>query len=261
MKNKGLFPSLHPGHERDPGGCNHLLHVPTSEGQFGRHSASHLAQAEGSVTLIDFGAQPYNNFQLTETKQNTSTILPVAGGIRFATQATPTDGDKVEIESIATVAVSGSSKIQTFIASCRVQISSVANLGISFGFIPGATTGVIAADPSNGVYFRKAKNSANLIGSTIQGGGARHDSGTLLALTDATDVLLTVKFGIGSTAANCSGEFWVNGVKTVFTAAQLTDLFAMVAGNAVFAGHLGFAVNGTTQRFATVAWVIVEADR
>lgn len=266
MRDLAEYISTHPGREVWPGGAFARLHLAPAEGQFAHHGANHFARNEKGITLLSILDGLYVNGGLTETKTNSSTIAQTASGLRFQTQATPTDGDNVEIIGLrAATPLAGTAGINGgnayWIASTRLQVSSAANFGCSFGFVTAGTTGVVASDPANGFYFRKAKNSANLIGSTIQGGGTRHDTGTLLALSDAIDVVVTVKAWFNATQASCGGEWWVNGVLTPFSSAQATDVFNMIAGAPSLSTQLGFVVNGTTQRNAIVQWALGETDR
>jgi hypothetical protein len=270
------FIPTEPGRELWPGGAFSRLRVADSEGQFAHHGANWLSRCEKGITLINFGPVPYSNFELTETKQNSATITGAAGGVLFQTQATPTDGDKVEVISKRTfVPVAGNPSPaqdvpQLTILSARLQVSSAANMGLSMGFVTSGATGIIAANPNDGIFFLKPKNSTGLIARTVQGGGTAHDlasfvtasgSSAAFTFTDATDAVLTVKFYLGPTAAQSWGEWWINGIRTPFSAAQVADVFAMVAGAPSLSAHIGFAVNGTTQRSGTVSWAAAETDR
>lgn len=267
-----------PGREVWPGGAAHRLRLADAEGKYAHLSAFSAGRLFNRTTFIRFGDIPYNNAELTETKQNSSTIAASGAGVRFQTQATPTDGDKVEIISLRTFTpVSGSlppaDKPAMYIAFAKAQVSSAANMGLSFGFVTAGATGIIAANPNDGIFVVKAKNATGLTARTIQGGGTAHDITTFnldnssspatgaVNMADATFMELGLKFFIGPTAAQSWGEWWINGFKTPMTTAQVADIFNMVAGAPSLAAHIGFAVNGTTQRSGTVDYAIAECDK
>ena len=253
----------HPGLETSHTAATSRLRISDDEKQFKYHAANSIAAMEGKRTVLCFGGRtPYVSARVTETKQNSSTIAYAAGGLRFQTQSTPTDGDKVEAISVETATpVQLAAGGLYWKMSGRLQVSSAANLGVSFGFVTPGASGIIAADPADGAYFRKAKNSANLIFSTVQNGGTRHDSGTLLALADATDVVLELTLAFEPTSGSTWGEVGVNGAFTPLSSAQMADIYAWIAAATPLAAHIGFAVNGTTQRSATVSWSLAEVDR
>jgi len=273
-----LYLYTHPGRENWPGGAAHRMRLADQEGKYSHISAFSIGRMVNRETLMRFGDVFYNNFEYTETKQNSSTIASVGSGIRFQTQGTPTDGDKVEIISNRTFTpISGTlppgDKPSFYIAFARAQVSSAANMGLSFGFVTSGSTGVIAANPADGVFVVKAKNAAGLTARTIQGGGSAHDVTTFnldnssspatgtVSMVDATFMELGIKFFIGPTAAQSWGEWWINGFRTPMSTAQVADIFAMVAGAPTLAAQLGFAVNGTTQRNAIVDFALAEVDK
>lgn len=263
MRDHRKFESTYPGRVLIPGGLQHRLRISPDEGQFGGHGCGGFANCEGGITLINFGPFPYNNFELTETKTNSSTITATAGGIKLQTQATPSDGDDVSFKSVRTFTpVAGSSNgAMRYQMSTRVQVSSAANMGLAVGFVTSSATAVASTAPADGIYFVKAKNSTALVGRTVQNSGTAHSTGTLATVADATDLVLTVHFEIGTSAATSSGAFWVNGVRTPFTAAQITDIYNMVAGTPTLCAFEGCVVNGTTQRSATVSYCVADIDR
>lgn len=236
------------------------LHISPSEGQFAFHGANSMSAAVEKRTLLAIGGRfPYVAARYTETKDNSSTIAYAAGGLRLQTQATPTDNDDTVISSIEAVTLAAG-KIYT--ATVRIQVSSAANLGFQFGFVTAGSTELYTADPADGVYFHKAKNSANVVGRVRENSNTATDSATLLTMTDAADAILTLRFCAGTSAATSWGEFVVNGTRTAFTSAQVTDLFDMVNTTAPsLQAHLAVRVNSTTQRNALVQYALAECDR
>jgi hypothetical protein len=249
------------------------LRVAASEGQFGQFPATDIAAKEGKILAAGWGGRDaYVAARYIVTLDNTATVAYATGvaGVRFQTNATSVDNDDVgattnEARLVAPGII--------FKAMARVNVSSVANLGLAFGFAGGlavpATPEVFTA-PNDGVYLIKAKNAATMVGRVIQNGAAAVDSGTLLTMTDAADAVVGVEFCLGAVgdsvgsivAAKSYANWWINGTAVPFSAAQMTALLALINTTApTLQGHLGFRVNGTTQRNGVANWVTWDADR
>lgn len=248
-------PGLDSGGEVTP-----RLMVNPAEGQLGYHSANILASMDGKALSYGFGGMiPYVAARVTETKDNSSTIAYAGSGVKFQTQATPTDNDDIVINSLETITLAAG---KIYKLSMDVNISSVANLGFTAGFITSGSTEIYTAAPADGVYLIKAKNAATVILRVVENSGTAADSATILTMTDATRALISFEFYCGASAAASWGNVYVNGTKTAFTGTQLTGLFNMVNTTApTLAAHLGFRVNSTTQRNAVVSHFLAEADR
>lgn len=244
------YVSQRPGLER-AGRATDTLYVSPEEGAIGFLPSNHLGAMTGWHGMFAFGGHiPYVVAEQTETKDNSSTIAKGAAGYVFQVQASPSDNDDVCINSVATKAVAAN---KIWKAALVVKVSSAANFGLKFGFVTSGGTEIFTANPTDGVFFSKAKNAATVVGSVVENGNAAVSTGTILTMTDDTEVEIAVEFCIGSSAATSWGSWWVNGTETKFSAAQLTALYTLLATTApTLAAHLGFRVNSTTQRSGTV---------
>lgn len=255
---KEHYLSLKPGLDRQLNAHQSLI-VPDAGGILGKFPAFFdLAQYGNSVQVIlDIPPSPpvysATNLSLTEVKDNSSTIATVATTNlhRFQTQATPSDNDDISVESAFQFTPTQN---KWYVGFIRLQVSSAANLGLAFG-VWTASAQPLAADPTDGVYFKKAKNAATVAGEVVENGSASDDSATLATMADATDVVLGFRFRIGTSATvGTVGEWLVDGTVTAFTANQLDALYKIygTTNPTTMTGSLGFRVNSTTQRNALV---------
>lgn len=252
----------HPGLERS-GAVSDRLRVSMSEGQFGGHSASMIAACEAAAFVSGFGGYLcYSTTKLTATLDNSATAAYASGGLVFTSNATPTDGDDMGITTLETQTVQAG---KLFKCSARVQLSSAGNVGLNFGFVTSGTTEAFTANPTDGVFLQKAKDSASTFTlRAVANGGAAVDQAITLTAVDATDNLLSLEFvcGLSPDGSDSSGGLWIDRVRTPLTAGQLACLYGILhTSPARLSGHLGFRVNGTTQRQATAAYCLFEADR
>lgn len=263
---KDLFAYVnqHPGRERSGEATSRLMISP-EEGVLGHQPENIYAAVKESHPLLTMGGMfPYVAGEYTETKDNSSTILRGADGIEFKLQATPSDNDDVTVTGLAKRAIAAG-KVMSFAA--RIKVSSAANLGFKLGFVTSSETEIFTADPADGVFLSKAKNSANLLGRVTENAQAADDSGTLATLADDTEIEVGFQCMPGATAATTWGFWYVKtaaGVltKTTFTAAQLTALYTLVATTPpTLAAVVGCRVNGTTQRTGTVNYAFGSIDR
>ena len=263
---------LKPGRDSEGIGASHILHVNDAEEQFSRHSARILSGLEGKALSVGWGGPLGDSTgRFTATNDNSATQAWTDGGLRFQLQAAPSDGDDVGRNTLEcqTLAVGKRYKCST-----RVQVSSAANLGFSFGFATKATAEVNSANPADGVFFIKTKSSSALVARVVANSATAVDiSGTNFisdanktlaapVFADAIDIQLGIEFEIGATAAATFGWWIVNGFKTPFSAAQITALFDMYNTTAaVLCGVYGFRVNSTTQRNGVSSFAWWEIDR
>lgn len=223
-----------------------------------------LAEPTGNwLRILDLRPGVYiaANAGVTETKDNSSTIAVVAttGKLRFQTQASPSDNDDTAINTSTVTPLITSGK--WYRSYLKVQVSSAGNYGLIFGLLTAGGTEYFTADPADGIFFVKAKNAATIVGRVRDNSGTAANSGTLATLTDATDIELGFAFKIGTSAANTVGYWEVNGVRTAFTAAQLTALYNIYGTTAAtLCGHLGTRVNSTTQRSAIVTGALIGSE-
>lgn len=260
--------STHPGLEQSQR-CSDRVHVNELEGLFGRFGHTWMARQAQKINLLSIGGLAgYQTAPLTETKDNSSTIAFAAGGLRFQTQATPTDNDDTCVTGIRAVTMTAD-KYYGFAA--RIQVSSAANYGVTLGIVTSGSTELFTANPTDGVFIIKAKNAATLTARVVENGNAAVDvtsfrtassAGAAVSMADATDMELGVIFKAGSTAAKASGWWNIDGYITPFSAAQLTALHTLLNTTApTLAAQIGFRVNSTTQRNALVQFAEAEGDR
>jgi hypothetical protein len=245
------------------------IHVSPSEGQFGYLGENHISRMEGKVMAIQFGgAGGYGSSRFIETKDNSSTIAYGALGLKFQTNNPAVDNDDVGITSQDSV-VLVPNKIYKVLA--RQQHAESQKMGFRIGFGGGfASTSQPEAFTAcnDAVMIQKNNGSANVYGSVIQNGAGAQNTGTLLTITAATDFVVGFEFVIGvdatgvATAGLCRGLWWINGVPTNFTSAQLTALAALYNTTPpTLQAHHGFRVSSTVQRSVDCSYWIGEVDR
>lgn len=235
------------------------LHVSPAEGRFGQMGTNILSAIEGKRNMLAIGGPfGYQTARGTETKDNSSTIAYAAAGLVFQAQATPGDNDDTAFNGAEAFTPAAG-----MFASCfaRLKIADVSEYGLTFGLVTNGSTELFTADPANGILFVKANDAATVVGRVVEDTGTAEDTGTLVTTVDGTEYVIGFQVYWGSTEATTWGHWWVNGTKTVFTADQIAELFDMVAGAPSLSAHLGFRLNGTTQKSATVQWAYAEIDR
>lgn len=257
-----LYHFLYPrGGREQIGPAHNQLAIDPAERQWGFFPATWLASMDQIPVLLSFGGlHPYTPGMVTETKDNSATIgaVPDGIGIRFQTGGTPADNDDVAISGLnAAKPALG----KDWFGFCRVQMPDVSNMGFTFGVATSGLGELFTANPDDGVFFYKAKNSAALTLRVCENGNGPVNitdfafaSGTgALNFTNNTDLVLGFHFRIGSSAASSTGEVWMNGYRTVLSSSQISALYAMLTTPTSLSPYLGFRVNGTTQKSAVVA--------
>jgi hypothetical protein len=185
-----------------------------------------------------------------------ATIAANAAGV-LITLGTSSNDDATIISTRNNTVVAN--KVHT--AICRVKLEDVDKDGLYFGFWTAADAEIRAAEPTNGVWFESGSTVATLIGTVRTASGTSADTGTLATLADNTFVELGVQFSCGTTAATSWGHWWVNGTRTVFTAAQLTALgVAGAAADAVLCAGIGSNTNDAADA-VTIAYAWAGVDR
>lgn len=242
--------------------------IHPANGRLGGVSANLATMREGRIQLFDINTPYVVTNHVTETKDNSGTIAAAAGGIVYTTNGTPTDLDDLALNSIRTVAaVAG----RTWRFSHRFQVSSAANLGFVMGFLTSGGTVYNTTAPADGFYFHKAKNAATLTFRVVENSNAAVDTTTFvqtlgsapsaLSLVDATDILLEFEIYLG-TSSTTRGRLIINGLETNLSSTVATALYNLLNTTApTLCAHIGFFVNGTTQRTATTQYAWAEVDR
>lgn len=258
-----IYHFLYPrGGREQVGPAHNQLAIDPAEREWGYMPASWLASMDQIPVLMSFGGlSAYEPGAVTETKDNSSTIgaMPSGIGIRFQTQATPTDNDDVAATSVNGAALAAG---KDWFGFCRVQMPDVANMGFAFGLVPAGTTEVFSSNPADGLYFIKAKNAAGLTLRVVENGQAADDlslfttgagAGQAVSFSNNTDLVLGFHFRVGSSATSTVGEVWINGYRTPLSADQAAALANMLTTPPTLSAHVGFRVNGTTQKRGVVA--------
>lgn len=270
------FISTHPGLESS-GAVQYLLGVDEAEGMWGYAPTRLQGWMERVIPLMFLcpGLVPYVAGDYTVTGDNSSTVARIANGLRFQTDSPATDNDDISITGLNTKVLAQDKVL--FMLS-RLQVSSAANLGVSLGIVTSSTTEVYTSPPADGVYITKGKASATGVLGAVRENSQTADtvtieqdaSGTDLTMSDATDVILGFICKAGASAAESWGGFYCKvaafnnkgGLVIPFTSDQLTALRTMLATTPpTLAAHIGFRVNGTTQRNGLVNWAYAGIDR
>jgi len=245
------------------------IHVSPSEGQFGYLGENHISRMEGKVMAIQLGgAGGYGSSRFIETKDNSATIAYGSLGLKFQTNNPAVDLDDVGITSQETVTLVPNKIYKSMV---RQQHAAEQKMGFRIGFGGGfaSTSQPEAFTAANdAVMIQKNPGSASVYGSVIQNGAAAVNTSALLTVTAATDFVVGFEFVIGvdnsgtSAASLCRGLWWINGVPTVFTSAQLTALAALYNTTPpALQAHHGFRVSSTIQRSVDCSWWLAEIDR
>lgn len=268
------LPEAH-GRDLDHGGANQRLHVGDAEGpRFRRHAASILGSIEGAQLSMGWGGGVLADVPAmwNQTVDHTATVTWDVDGLKFQAQAVPTTGDNFARNGLraATAAVG-----LRWRCSGRMYVSSAANVGLAAGWATNTTATVIAANPTDGVYFVKPNNATGLIGRVVANGAAAVDLAVFnldelqpvqttgaVTVADGVVLLLGIEFQWGATAALSIGYWIVNGIETPMSAAQITALFDIFNTTpAVLSPVGGFNLNGTTQRKGVSDWFWWEVER
>lgn len=223
-------------------GAERALRTNDEAGQDAYMPANIVSLGVNTITLADLNyVNFYNPDWYTETKDGTATIAPNAAGILIVNGNTA-GNDAFVLSKRANTIVAG--KVHTAIA--RVSLEDVDQDGLWFGFWTAGDAEIAQAEPVDGIYFESPANAGTLIGTVRTASGTSVDTGTLATLADNTFIEIAVQFACGTTAADSWGKWWVNGVATDFTAAQLTALgVAGAAANASLAAGIGSSANDT----------------
>ena len=251
------------------GAITEKIHVAPTEGQFAYFGENHLSRMEGKCMAITFGgAGGYGAARYIETKDNSSTIAYGSLGLKFQTNNPAVDTDDVGITSQEAITLVPNKIYKTMV---RQQHAEAQKMGFRIGFGGGfaSTSQPEAFTAANdAVMIQKNAGSANVYGSVIQNGASAVNTGTLLTVTAATDFVIGFEFVIGvdstgaATAALCRGLWWINGIATPFSSAQLTALAALYNTTPpTLQAHHGFRVSSTVQRSVDCSWWLAEIDR
>jgi hypothetical protein len=161
-----------------PGVSNSVLHeqlVAGKDWEFG-HPTNIIAEDE-CVTLLRFTTMYPNaatSGHYVSLLDNTATQANSAsGGIAVTTNASPSDNDDMALGGTRTLLMAAN---QLWLFKGRAMVNSAANMGITAGFDSSASSAeIFTANPTDGVFLIKPKNSANLTLRVVENGNAAVD--------------------------------------------------------------------------------------
>jgi hypothetical protein len=258
------------GHD-DYGKGSEFAQVAPANLEWGFSSSRMAAALYGKKVSAGWGGpMKYVSEDSVETKDNSSTIARISEGRRFQWQATPSDNDDICWKSLdaPTLAIG-----KAWTLNATVKASSAANIGVALGFGTDGLGELFTADPNDGAFFLKAKNSAS--GGLLrvkENGNAADDTsvaGDKFTMVDATEHRFSLRMRAGNpgqsgtvAATDCLLQASFDGEVIPATSDQLTALAAMLNTSAPsLAAYVSFRLNGTTQRNAVVAYCWFEVDR
>ncbi len=247
----------YPGPEQTAGSPTHRrMFVGPYDNQDNGFPASSVADAFESIDLgriTTSGGGPAttaNNY--TFTVDGTGAVSNGNDGYAMTTGAT--SGNKILVRHNRRAPSSGVLGKRS-VAKYRLSINTVASSTSISGFYDSSSVDPVGTPPGNGVYF--AITNGAIVGR-VRSSGASADSGTLATLTDGTVAELDIKFLNTGSAATSWGEFWVNGVVTPFTSAQLTQMVGLT-GNIYHNLHI--QATSASARALTVDFCYPTCDR
>lgn len=205
------------------------LRVPDNDLSFGGLAANDYARARGSVPLAHFTGENYIAAMRTETLAS-GTIAMGVDGLLFTTAAST---DAVVSASKRTVTPAGGMYYKKVV---RAQTATVTTTGLRVGLFSTTTTPFTNVNDLVCIGNPTAASAA--LTATVRGnGGAAADltsfvtdnNGTTGAVSRvaATDMELGFEFYV-DTVTTSWGNWLVNGYKTPFSAAQITQLVAIL---------------------------------
>lgn len=226
--------SQYPGPEQVAGAATHRrMFVGPYDNQDYGFPANTLADAFESVDLgritTSGGGPASSASNFTFQIDGAGAVANGSDGYTLTTGAT--SGNKVVVRHNRRAASGAANRLA--VAKYKLSLGTVANATSLIGFY-NLQMDPVGTAPTNGVFF-------SVVGGVLVG-RVRGASGTaadvsLGSLTDGAVTDLDIKFLNTGSAATSWGEFWVNGVRTGFSSAQLTQL-AAVTGDLYHALHV-----------------------
>lgn len=256
------------GHD-DYGNGSEFAHIDPANLNWGYTASRMPAALEGKSISTGWGGPiKYVTEDSVQTLDNSATITRVSGGRRFQTNSPAVDNDDINWKSLDSKVLAIG---EVWSLNVGVTLPNAANLGAVLGFATDGLGELFTADPTDGLFGIKAKNSAS--GGTLrikENGNAAVNSATAdqFTMVDATFHKFSLRMRAGTrgqtgTVApeDCLIRFVFDGRVIPATAAQLQDLADMVNTTPpTLAAYCGFRVNSTTQRNAVVRYCLFEVD-
>jgi hypothetical protein len=207
------------------------LHFPTTQ-VGGRIPANILAQMLECNMGPIVGGGGHNNIYLASdwtvtgggaTGGAVATPTATPGGGILITYPSDSDFDTTLDHPAPVPAASIVSGLWAFMA-CRIQVSSATGVGFRIGLSTGGAAAALpfTTDYTDFIGFSKAIASAPVTGRVRGNSGTAAASATLVSAVANTEIELA--FWCQLSSSTSSGSWWVNGVETAFSAAQLTAL-------------------------------------
>lgn len=254
------FVDSHPGLEQG-GPVTDRLRISPSEGFLGYFPLNLWAMARSWKPLgCQYAGHSFEVLDHTQTL-NSGTVAMGAGGLVFTTAAA--SSETVQQSKVTYTPAAG----QYWKGAWKVASTTAATCGLVLGFCATGDTSPIASDATDGVWFNVGSASAVITARVRGNSGTASDQATFVvsndpatayaavSLVDVTDMELGMEFFFGSTAALSWGAFWVNGYRTPFTAAQVTQLFAILTTPPALARYEGILGDGSA-RVATFRYML-----
>jgi len=244
-------------------GTEAALRTNDAAAQYAHFPAHFVSQGAETIQLLDINFNaPYVAAHYTETLDNSGAFAPAAAGMAF-TMGAVADNDAFAISTRAHTMAAD----KVFTCLARVALEDADKDGFWFGFWTTADAEIAQAEPADGVYFESGSAVATMIGTVRGASGTSADTGTLATFSDSVGGLTnTVEVGIqfaANTDVNkCWGKWWVDGTVTVFTAAQLAQLDAMITTTPpVLCCGIGCTPSDTGTDVVTIQYAWGGADR
>jgi hypothetical protein len=252
--------STHPGHE-NKGPAARYAFIGASENQDFQLAFGDLAMQFESVQMGSInsgllmptlsGSTSASSGPWTATYASGGSAAPGADGYTLTTGTT--SNNACLLANVRRFV--GGTLNKWVVGKFKALQAAVATSNLLFGVI-NSQTNPFTTPPTNGVYF-SATNGA-VVGNVIGASGTLAQTGTLIQLTNGALAELDFKFMNTGSASTSWGEWWVNGVRTPFTSAQVTQLLA-ITGNLVF--EAGVQTTASSAASFTVDACRVEYDR
>jgi len=249
---------LYPGPEQTAGSPTHRrMFVGPYDAQDHGFPSNGVAEAFesvdlGRITTSSGGpAATANNY--TFTVDGAGAVSNQNDGYQMLTGAT--SGNKILVRHNRRAPASGCLGKRS-VAKYRLSVNTVASSTSICGFYDNGSTDPVGTPPANGVFF--VITNGAIVGRVRGASGTAADTVTLATLTDGLVAELDLKFLNTGVAATSWGEFWVNGMLTPFSAAQITQLVALT-GNIYHNLHI--QATSASARSLTVDFCYPTCDR
>ena len=249
--------SAKPGQEI-AGPISHRLRINPSEKRFGSQPANRLAEMFGADFHVEIAPDrfiPGLSGSTTQTSGQYKADYDTGGLVQWAPTGLALvtgsgSGNKVTLTNLVTLAGGlYADKWVSFLLKIKSQ--AVANTGFWVG-VGNVGTDPIGSEPANYFAFSKPVGTADI------NGAIRGNSGTSvsqqLVQTSVDDTFVEIGMRLFLSATKPAGAFFVGSNPAIpLTAAQLTQLAAIITGNATLGFMAQAKTNTAAARQVTIA--------